>query len=239
MKKRMAGKTPFLLTLGLLTLTLSAVCNRLNGPWDTKRPKETKGRISGSVKSGTSAVHRAYVFDGDTLLAVTDDGGHYLVPSIGEGDHELTCSAVNYADTTRRILIIGGQTAVCDFLMTPDSSTGKVYGEFQDLNVFNDSLKTNPALKEWDPKRIYDAATGATLQIKTYGYDLPDRRVFLGDSLVAFADAWGQYAFKIQCGTYPLRGSCEGYEDAVLTIKVLPDVRNYANFFLKRKNPVK
>jgi hypothetical protein len=229
----MAGKTSFVLTLGMLTLALSAGCNRLNGP------RETKGMIKGSVKHGTSAVYRAYVFGGDTLLAVTDGSGNYLISSIAEGDHELTCSALNYADTIRRVLVTGGQTACCDFLMTPDSSIGKVYGEFQDLDVFDDSLKTNPSLKDWDPKRIYDASTGATLQVKTFGYELPDRRVFLGDSLVALADAWGQYAFKIQCGTYPLTGSCEGYGDAVRVIKVLPDVRNYANFFLKRKNPIK
>ena len=58
----------------------------------------------------------------------------------------------------------------------------------------------------------------------------------LGDSVLAVADAWGQYVFKIRTGTYSITGSCEGYESVTQTVTVEPNGRHYVNFFLPRKN---
>jgi hypothetical protein len=203
-------------------------------------PKETRGTVQGTVKSaGIAFIHPAYLFCRDSLLATTDEQGKYTIASMNEGPAALTCSALNYRDTTVQVQVKGGQTIAADFMLTPDSTIGKVYGEFQDWNLFNDSLITNPSLANWDAKRIFDAATGATIQYKTLGYEVGERRVYLGDSLLAVSDAWGQFWFKIPCGTRPIKGSCEGYYDAAQVVKVLPNTHHYVNFFLIRINPDK
>ena len=223
--------------LAILILFLSMIsCDHNN----STGPKETKGTVQGTVKSvNDTPIHPAYLFSQDSLLANANEQGKYTITSIEEGSLTLTCSALNYRDTTVQVQVQGGQTVIVDFMMTPDSTMGKVFGEFQDMNLFADSLKTNPSLANWDAKYIFDAVTGATIQYKTLKYPVPDRKVYLGDSLLAIADAWGQYWFKIQCGTYRITGSCDGYNDASRVIKVLPDTRVYVNFFLTRKEIAK
>ena len=205
---------------------------------NTTEPKQTKGIVKGTVKNvlGGNAlgIHSAYIFINDSLVAKTDESGKYLIASIEEASYFLTCSALDFRDTTMQVNVIGGKTVTRDFFLTPDSTTGKVFGEFQDLVLFNDSLQTNPSLKFWDARDIFDGVTGATLQSKTLLYEVPDRTVLLDDSILAVSDGFGQFWFEMQCGTYCLKGCCEGYQEATQVIKVLPNTRNYVNFFLDR-----
>jgi hypothetical protein len=90
-------------------------------------------------------------------------------------------------------------------------------------------------MADWDSKTVYDAATGATIQFKTLHVEIPERRVTLGDSLLASADGWGVYYFKIRTGTYSITGSCDGYESVTQVVHVEPNGRQYVNFFLPRK----
>jgi hypothetical protein len=69
----------------------------------------------------------------------------------------------------------------------------------------------------------------------TLEYEVPERQVFLGDSLLTVSDGFGQYWFELQSGTYWIRGSCEGYKDVSQVVRVLPDSKTYYNFFLPRE----
>ena len=206
---------------------------------NSPEPKKTKGSISGIVRSknsGSALVnHRAYIFLQDSLIATSDVDGSYAISTVEEGSYLLTCSSLGYRDTTEAVQARGGKSATHDFYLIPDSSTGRVYGEFQDMGIFSDSLLSKPYLKDWDAKQIYDGVTGATIQSRTLMYHVPPREVFLGDSLVAISDDWGQFWLEIQCGTYPLTGRCENYNDVTLVVKVLPDSRIYVNFYLQRE----
>lgn len=224
--------------LSIMILEICVISFFINCNSSTK-PKETKGSIQGTVNNvlsgDVSIIHPAYIFLEDSLLATTDEYGNYSISIIEEGAYQFTCSALNYRDTTKQVQVIGGKTVTIDFYLTPDSSTGRIYGEFQDIIIFNNSLEIDSSLTDWDAKQIFEGVTGATIQRKTLLYDVPDRKVYLSDSLLAISDGFGQYWFEIQCGTYCIKGSCEGYNDATQVIKVLPNTRIYVNFFLARK----
>jgi hypothetical protein len=203
-------------------------------------PRTRTGSVRGTVRSlsaGNGAViGSASIFHEDSLLATSDAAGAYAVSSLSEGTYRLTCSASGYRDSTMQVMVEGGKTAVVNFFLTPDLSTGWVFGEFEDRALYEDSLKTNPSMADWDAKTVYDAATGATIQFKTFQHEVAERRVMLGDSLLDVADGWGQYNFKIRTGTYSLTGSCDGYESVTQTVIVEPNGRHYVNFFLPVKN---
>ena len=218
----------------LLAVFLGIACE------NATEPRIRTGSIRGTVRSvsaGDGAViPSASITWEDSLLASSDASGAYSVSSLAEGTYRLACSAVGYRDSTKQVLVEGGKTAIVNFYLAPDLTTGWVFGEFQDQTLFEDSLKTNPSMADWGAKALYDAATGATIQYKTFDHEVPERRVTLGDSVLAVADAWGQYVIKIRTGVYRITGSCEGYESVTRTVTVEPDGRHYMNFFLPRKN---
>ena len=209
----------------------------------TSEPKETAGAIRGTVFNGLSdemtPVYPAYIFVEDSLWAITDSNGMYSIPSILEGTYDFICSSLYYLDDAEQIRVTGEQTTTHDFYLTPDSLTGVVFGEFQDLNIFQDSLASNSAIGEWDAEQVFNAVTGATIQSKTLDYLVPDRKVTMNDSLLAVSDAWAQYWFIVQQGTYYVKGACEGYEEIGQVIKVVPDTYHYYNFFLPREGAAK
>jgi hypothetical protein len=222
------------LQVGLLLFFIT--CNR------STEPKETLGSITGKVMNGQAmgmpAIHPAFIFHGDSLWATTDNSGEYSITAVTEGNYILLCSAINYRDTTIQVQVRGGSTVTCNFNLTPDSSYGWIRGEFQDLVLFNDSLLTHPAMANWDAQQIWQGTTGATMIGKFLQYNVPDRQVYLGDSLLTKTDDWALYSLKIQCGTYQFTGSCEGYYDANEVVKILPGTvltAIYVNFFLMRK----
>jgi hypothetical protein len=229
----MMKKTLLILLLGLGHALLLLNCG------NSTEPKKTSGTLTGSVKSSATGnavpIVSAYIFWGDSLLATTDNQGNYSVASLVEGSHSLTCSALGYRDSTAQVRVDGGKAASHNFVLAPDSSTGRVYGEFEDMTLYSEALQANPALASWDSKQMFSGVTGATLQGKYLGYELPPRQVLLGDSILALADDFGQFWFEIQSGTYPIKASCEGYHSDTQVIRVLSGERQYATFFMVRK----
>ena len=204
-------------------------------------PQETVGSIQGTVvnlNAEMSMISPAYIFFEDSLLTTTDEMGVFSIATLEKGDYPLTCSALGYRDTTMQVTVQGGQTTVFDFPLTPDATTGRVLAEFQDMFLFAEVLAEIDSLANWSDKEMFEGVTGATLQSKTLRRELPERRVFLGDSLLAISDDFGQCWFNLQIGTYPVRATCDGYEDTEQVIRVLPDEKNYVIFFLDRELPV-
>ncbi len=222
--------------LPLLLVFLFTVCDK------STDPKETKGSITGKVMYNTTALPSAYIFIGDSLRATTDELGSYSIASVEEGIYSLLCSAINYRDTISQVQVSGGQTVTRDFYLNPDTTFGWIRGEFQDIILFEDSLLTHPSMANWDAQQIWQASTGATMIGKFLLYNVPRQKIYLGDSLVSITDDWAQYALKIQCGTYRLTGTCDGYYDAAEVVTVLPgklDDARFVNFFMMRNSAPK
>lgn len=200
------------------------------------------GRVEGVVQkaltSGNVPVANAYVFWGDSLMAETDANGAYEISDLPSGDQTLLCSALYALDNSVQVEIGADKTTTLDFVLTPDSTLGRVNGEFQDIPLYQEQLAENAELASWTAKEMYDATTGATLQNKFLsgiGFEVPRSVVtFQGDTL-GFDDGYGQFWFKIQQGTYPFVGSNARYESQTRTIKVVPDEKAYLIFFLNRK----
>jgi hypothetical protein len=199
-------------------------------------PPPSQGSLQGTVKSGAQIVHPSYIFWEDSLIAEPDQDGAYRIDSLAAGTIQLTCSALFFADTTVQVIIQEGDTATLDFNLRPDTTTGFLLGEFQDDSLFQQRLLEDPSLAEWSAQQICDAATGATIQYKTLRPFVPNSFVFLGDSLLVMADAWGQFGIRIQCGTYPFTGICNDYQSVTGVARIVPDGRTYLNFFLPRDN---
>ncbi|MFC1569809.1 carboxypeptidase-like regulatory domain-containing protein [bacterium] len=222
----------------ILISAITLIVLLLIGCQSTTESNRSMGSVSGMVQyllqSDSTPIYPAYIFSEDNLLATTDENGVYSINSLEEGTYYLTCSALNFADTMMQVQVMGDETTTHDFILFPDNSIGRIYGEFQDLVLYNPIIESDPAINEWNDKEKFEGVTGATLQTKWLQYQVPDRMVFLEDSLLAYSDEFGQFWCKIQCGTYPILGTCEGYESATQVVKVLPDERTYTNFFLDR-----
>lgn len=115
---------------------------------------------------------------------------------------------------------------------SPDQ--GKVFGEFEDMGLFERALRKRPATAGWNDKEVWDGLSGATIQAKTMGPKVPDRVVLLDGEILAYADGFGQYWLALPPGSYSLTGRCEGYEDAVIDVEVRRASTSYANFYLER-----
>ena len=204
-------------------------------------PAKLRVTLSGTVypaQTNAPAVHPAYLFLGDSLIAVTDEAGNYSIPSIESGTYGFVCSALGYRDTTVQVTV-EKQNSVQDFYLIPDQSTGRVYVEFQDQTLWDEAVSTHPELDSWSSVELFEGVTGATLQTKWLHVELPDRILFLGDSLLAYSDGFGQCWASLQCGTYPLTGVCDGYRSDTRTVKIVPYTppegeKSYVIFFMNR-----
>jgi hypothetical protein len=188
-----------------------------------------------SVETGNIITnHPTYIFWNDSLITTTDVNGNYSISDIIEGTYNLLCSSINYRDTIEQVQVIDGETTNHNFYLTTDSSIGLILGEFQDVTLFNQAVIDSPEILTWTAQEIYEEVTGATLQAKFLGYDVPDRIVYLDGDDLSTSDGYGQYLLFLQTGTYSFRGTCEGYyQEVTKTFKVLPGT-NYLNFFLPR-----
>ena len=197
--------------------------------------------LSGSVyalDNNAHAIVPAYLFLGDSLTAVTAEGGSYSIPAIESGTYSFVCSALGYRDTTVQVTV-DIQNSEQDFYLTPDQSTGRVYVEFQDQTLWTEAVPAHPELDSWSSMELFEGVTGATLQTKWLHIELPDRILFLGDSLLAYSDGFGQCWASLQCGTYPLTGVCEGYRSDTRIVKIVPytppeNEKSYVIFFMNR-----
>ncbi len=193
--------------------------------------------LQGTVKNmlDNEPVHPAFLILGDELLSTIDESGTYEIKTLDPGIYFLVCSAINYADKTMQVELKEGHVASNDFMLSPDSSEGRVYGELHDQTLYDEQLMLNPSLADWNSKELFDGVSGATLQTMTFGLDLPASEIFIGDSLFSVTDGFGQYWFDVQPGTYPLRVSSIDYRDTMQIVKVQKDGRVYANFILSEK----
>ena len=202
---------------------------------NSTNPTESRGTITGFVSgSEGSPVYPAYIFAADSLVATTNESGKYRIASVDPGRCFLTCSALNFRDTTVQLQVSGGKTTTRNFNLTADTTTARVLGEFQDFVLFTEAVENNPAVKNMGAKQIFEEVTGATMQAQTLGYEIPPCQVIFSDSLLTISDPFGQFWFEIQCGTYPLTGSCVGYQSSTRIFKVLPETKNYLIFYLNR-----
>ena len=122
-----------------------------------------------------------------------------------------------------------------DFFLTADDSKGRLYGELHDQTLYDAGLIKNPSMTGRNGKDLFDGVSGATIQTMTFGYDLPAAEVYIGDSLIALTDGFGQFWSDIQTGTYPFRVSMPGWDDQIQVIKVPLDSRIFANFILSQQ----
>lgn len=209
-------------------------------------PEPTEGILNGTIQAGTKSIHPAYIFMNDSLVTTTDAAGNFSIGTLKVGTYELLCSALFYRDTTLQVQVSGGKDTNLEVSLTADSRTGKIFGEFQDAILFEQALAndTTGKMQHWDTEEIFVSVTGATLQTKTFGIDVGKSSVMLGDSLIAGADAFGQFWFNIPWGTYPITVLSDGfdsddgridYEPETRIIRVLPDQIIYEIFILKRK----
>ena len=177
----------------------------------------------------------AFLFLEDSLCGKTNVQGIFESNLLNSGKYVLTCSAINFRDTTLNIKIVAGETTKINLNLLPDNSTGIVDGEFQDFELFKQKAIAKPQINTWDESKIFEGVTGATMYRIEIPDPIPPRTVRLGDSILAVTDGFAQYRFIIQSGTYLIKGSCEGYYDSSRVIKVLPNTRNFVNFFLRKK----
>jgi hypothetical protein len=208
----------------------------LIGCKDKDNPVLTNANLHITIKSkaGNNPISKAFIFLNDSLYGKTDSKGIYSLDSISPGIYTLTCSVINFRDTTLEINITAGNTTQLNFSLVADTSFGKVFGEFQDVAIFEQKSIDKPVIKTWDELQIYDGVTGATMYKIGYPDPIPPRTVSLGDSIISVSDGFGQYYLKIQCGTYLITGACEGYTSSSKIIKVLKDSKTYANFYLEK-----
>ncbi|MBN2011454.1 carboxypeptidase-like regulatory domain-containing protein [candidate division KSB1 bacterium] len=221
----------FILLIGLILF--SATCDNSTDP--TPAPGNIGGTVSQITSTGEIVISPAYIFSDNKLLTTTDQTGNYSIQSLDEGTYKLTCSSLYFRDTTMSVTVKGGKTVTQDFHLTPDSTLAEVYGEFEDMTLYNDVIKIDPLIKDWSAEDVFSQVTGATLQSKWLMQELPDRIISLNDDVVAYCDGFGQFFFRMQIGTYPITGSCEGYNDNIQVLKVVPNTKNYVNFFLERQ----
>ena len=189
-----------------------------------------RGRVKNMVDD--EMIHPAFLILGDELLTITDVNGTYEITSLGPGIHSLVCSAFNYGDKIMQVQVEEGNVIFNDFLLSPDDSKGRIYGELHDQTLFDEQLIVNPSMDDWNEKELFDGVSGATIQTMTFGLDLPASEIYIGDSLFSVTDGFGQYWFDIQSGTYPLMISSIEYKDTMKIVKVDPDSRIFSNFIL-------
>ena len=193
------------------------------------------GTVQGTVVKNNSPVANAYIFWEDSLMATTDANGNYQIMDLEEGSQELLCSALFAKDTTMQVSIEANKTNTINFTLTHDETIGRVYGEFQDVPLFNAQLSEVSGLDNWSAKEVYEGTTGATICVKWLDVTSTESIVSLGDSILGYDDGWGQYLLKMQVGTYPLTGSSIGYQSKTHVVTVVPDEKTYCNFYLNRE----
>jgi hypothetical protein len=114
------------------------------------------------------------------------------------------------------------------------TSTGTLYGEFQDGTLFAQKSNENPDLQGQTAEQMWEGVTGATLQAITLQYQVPERKVIIEDSIVAISDGFGQFHCTLPSGKHTLTGTCDGYITKSQTIEIVPDTKNYVIIVLER-----
>lgn len=140
-------------------------------------------------------------------------------------------------------LLLAGAGSLAAQTAPKAGGTVKVYGEFEDLFLFQQALKETPEMAGWSDEEVWDGLSAATLQAKTLEREVPDRIVWLGSledlrqgkaTILAYGDGFGQFWFKLPPGTWTVTGSCEGYQPQERTVTLVAGQTSYLNFYLPR-----
>ncbi|MCP4976254.1 MAG: carboxypeptidase-like regulatory domain-containing protein [Maribacter sp.] len=198
---------------------------------DSTAPINSGGIFSGTIVSASTnePISPAYIFMDDVYVGMVENNNSFAF-ELYPGEYEFIFSAIGYLDEIVSVTISGNYTE--EIVLTENSEIGRVYGEFQDTLKLEQKILDNNDIATWDEKEIYDGVTGATILEDNSSVDFQQAKLFIGDSLIGYADVYGQYWIKIQQGTYPLTGKSEGFLDKTKTIKILPDSKVYVNFYL-------
>ncbi len=212
----------------LLAVLLCSSCEDENQDWTL---------IQGSVLNieDHEQIHPSFLFLENELLATTLENGTFEIDSLEPGICSVLCSSLNFRDTLIQIVVKEGAITVFDFFLTSDDSLGRLYGELHDQSLYDAQLTRNPSIADWNGRELFDGVSGATIQTMTFDYDLPSAEIYIGDSLIALTDGFGQYWVDLQSGTYPLRVSMSGYKDTTQIIRQEPDTDIFANFILSKQ----
>ena len=177
---------------------------------DPTSSENVRGIFKGEIKSSITGmpIYPVYIFEGDSLLSIVDQNNHYSI-ELDNREHEIIFSAIGYLDAVVSVSINGNTSKEIE--LTENSETGRIYGEFQDLFLLQQKKSENNDLENWTEKQILDGVTGATIQEDNSNIDFHQAQLFISDSLMKYADVYGQYWIKIQCGSYPLTGRSEGF----------------------------
>lgn len=197
---------------------------------DTEIPEKSNGVFSGNIASNSGEpIYPTYIFEGDSLLSILNANKQFSI-ELDNGEHEIIFSAIGYSDKVTSISINGDLSTEIKFEENQES--GRIYGEFQDLILFQQKISEDSDLANWTEKQVLDGVTGATILEDNASTNFQQAQLFIGDSLISYADVYGQYWIEIQCGTYPITGKSEGFTDETKAIKVIPDSRVYFNYYL-------
>jgi len=198
---------------------------------DSTSPNNSGGVFSGTIISSSTSepVVSVFIFMDDVYLGMIENSNSFAF-ELNPGEYEFIFSAIGFLDEIVSVTINGNYNK--EIVLTENSEIGRVYGEFQDSVKLEQKISDNNDIANWDEKEIYDGVTGATILEDNSSVDFQQAKLFIGDSLVGYADVYGQYWIKIQSGTYPLTGESEGFKNETKTIKILPDSKVYENFYL-------
>ena len=198
---------------------------------DSTSPNNSGGVFSGTIISSSTSepVVSVFIFMDDVYIGMIENSNSFAL-ELNPGEYEFIFSAIGYLDEIVSVTISGNYNK--EIVLTENSEIGIVYGEFQDSIKLEQKISDNNDIANWNEEKIYDSVTGATILEDNSSTDFQQAKLFIGDSLVGYADVYGQYWIKIQSGTYPLTGESEGFKNETKTIKILPDSKVYENFYL-------
>ncbi|MBN1647240.1 MAG: hypothetical protein JW874_04335 [Spirochaetales bacterium] len=118
-------------------------------------------------------------------------------------------------------------------LLGSSAEPGTVAGEFHDKVLYEQALAENTDMKTWDDKRLWEDASGATIQAKTFGHEVGRAEVWLNGEVLAWADGFAQFWAQLDPGEYILTGKCEGYKEQRITVTIESGRKTYINFILE------
>lgn len=190
--------------------------------------------LTGSIVSFTTekAIFPAFIIHEDELLATTNEEGTFTLTNIDAGSYKILFSALGFADREMEIQVEENIINMLDIHLNSDHDAGRMVGEFQDGPLYQTEVAADPDKMNWTEKEIYDGVSGATIQPWRWPVEISEGEIYLGDSLIASADEYGQFWYALQSGTYPITAKTEGYKDLTRIISIKTNEKGYSNFVM-------
>jgi len=209
----------------LITILIAIVsCDK------AEKPEISEFIYSGEIISTNGeSIYPVYIIESNKLINIISENNLFSI-ELALGKHEILFSAIGYNDNIVSLDLSSDLNT--EIIFEASSEIGRVYGEFQDSVFFQQKISENNEIASWNALQVFDGVTGATIQEDNSSTDFEQAQLFIGDSLLRYADVYGQYWIEMQCGTYPITGKNAGYIDKTTVIKVEPDSKVYYNFFM-------